>query len=39
VPVLYGPLLVGYYDRFGGAERLAGLLRGTPLGDALAGDR
>jgi hypothetical protein len=39
VPVLYGPLLVGYYDRFGGAERLAGLLLGTPLGDALAGDR
>jgi hypothetical protein len=39
VPVAYGPLLVGYYDHFGGAERLAGLLRGTPLGDALAGDR
>lgn len=39
VPVLYGPLLVGYYDRFGGAQRLSGLLRGTPLGDALAGDR
>jgi hypothetical protein len=39
VPVLYGPLLVGYYDRFGGAERLAGLLRGTPLGDALAAGR
>jgi hypothetical protein len=38
VPVLYGPLLVGYYDRFGGAERLSGLLRGTPLGDALASD-
>ena len=36
VPVLYGPLLVGYYDRFGGAERLTELLRGTPLGDALA---
>ena len=39
VPVLYGPLLVGYYDRFGGAERLSGLLRGTPLGAALAADR
>jgi hypothetical protein len=39
VPVLYGPLLVGYYDRFGGAERLTGLLRGTPLGDALATGR
>jgi hypothetical protein len=39
VPVLYGPLLVGYYDRFGGAERLTGLLRGTPLGDALAAGR
>jgi hypothetical protein len=36
VPILYGPLLVGYYDRFGGAERLMGLLRGTPLGEALA---
>ncbi len=35
VPVLYGPLLVGYYDRFGGAQRLSGLLRGTPLGEAL----
>ena len=39
VPVLYGPLLVGYYDRFGGAERLSGLLRGTPLGAALAVER
>jgi hypothetical protein len=39
VPVLYGPLLVGYYDRFGGAERLSRLLRGTPLGDALAANR
>jgi hypothetical protein len=39
VPVLYGPLLVGYYDRFGGAERLSGLLRGTPLGAALAAGR
>jgi hypothetical protein len=39
VPVLYGPLLVGYYERFGGAERLSGLLRGTPLGDALAAAR
>jgi hypothetical protein len=39
VPVLYGPLLVGYYDRFGGAQRLEALLRGTPLGDALAYDR
>jgi hypothetical protein len=39
VPVLYGPLLVGYYQRFGGAERLSGLLRGTPLGDALAAGR
>jgi hypothetical protein len=39
VPVLYGPLLVGYYERFGGAERLSGLLRGTPLGDALAATR
>jgi hypothetical protein len=39
VPVLYGPLLVGYYERFGGAERLTGLLRGTPLGDALAAGR
>ena len=38
VPVLYGPLLVGYYDLFGGAQRLTGLLRGTPLGDALAAD-
>lgn len=38
VPVLYGPLLVGYYDGFGGARRLTGLLRGTPLGDALAAD-
>jgi hypothetical protein len=28
-------LLVGYYDRFGGAQRLSGLLRGTPLGEAL----
>jgi hypothetical protein len=36
VPVLYGPVLVGYYDRFGGARRLSELLRGTPLGDALA---
>jgi hypothetical protein len=39
VPVLYGPLLVGYYQRFGGAQRLTALLRGTPLGDALAGNR
>jgi hypothetical protein len=39
VPVLYGPLLVGYYTRFGGAERLSRLLCGTPLGDALAADR
>jgi hypothetical protein len=39
VPVLYGPLLVGYYERFGGADRLTELLRGTPLGDALAADR
>jgi hypothetical protein len=39
VPVLYGPLLVGYYERFGGAERLTGLLHGTPLGDALAAGR
>ena len=39
VPVLYGPLLVGYYERFGGAERLTALLRGTPLGDALAANR
>jgi hypothetical protein len=39
VPVLYGPLLVGYYDGFGGAQRLKALLRGTPLGDALAADR
>lgn len=39
VPVLYGPLLVGYYDRFGGAQRLTELLRGTPLGDALAAER
>jgi hypothetical protein len=39
VPVLYGALLVGYYDRFGGAQRLSGLLRGTPLGDALAAGR
>ena len=39
VPVLYGPLLVGYYDRFGGAERLSGLLRGTALGGALADRR
>ena len=39
VPVLYGALLVGYYDRFGGAQRLTELLRGTTLGDALAGDR
>jgi hypothetical protein len=39
VPVLYGPLLVGYYERFGGAQRLSGLLRGTPLGAALATDR
>jgi hypothetical protein len=39
VPVLYGPLLVGYYQRFGGAQRLAELLRGTPLGTALADDR
>jgi hypothetical protein len=39
VPVLYGPLLVGYYDRFGGAQRLSELLRGTPLGDALAAER
>jgi hypothetical protein len=39
VPVLYGPLLVGYYDRFGGADRLTELLCGTPLGDALAADR
>ena len=36
VPVLYGPLLVGYYQRFGGAQRLSELLRGTPLGTALA---
>ncbi len=39
VPVLYGPLLVGYYERFGGVERLSELLRGTPLGDALAAER
>jgi hypothetical protein len=39
VPVLYGPLLVGYYERFGGAQRLEALLRGTPLGDALAAGR
>jgi hypothetical protein len=39
VPVIYGPLLVGYYERFGGAQRLTDLLRGTPLGDALAADR
>jgi hypothetical protein len=39
VPVLYGPLLVGYYERFGGAQRLSALLRGTPLGDALAAER
>ena len=39
VPVLYGALLVGSYERFGGAPRLLGLLRGTPLGDALAADR
>jgi hypothetical protein len=39
VPVLHGALLVGYYDRFGGAQRLTGLLRGTPLGEALAADR
>jgi hypothetical protein len=39
VPVVYGPLLVGYYERFGGAERLTALLRGTPLGVALAADR
>ncbi|MFZ0385415.1 MAG: hypothetical protein WAL22_07125 [Solirubrobacteraceae bacterium] len=39
VPVLYGPLLVGYYDRFGGTQRLEALLRGTPLGDALAAGR
>ena len=39
MPVLYGPLLVGYYDRFGGAQRLTELLRGTPLGDALAAER
>jgi hypothetical protein len=39
VPVLYGALLVGYYDRFGGAERLTGLLRGTSLGEALSEQR
>jgi hypothetical protein len=39
VPILYGPLLVGYYDRFGGAQRLTRLLHGTPLGDALAADQ
>jgi hypothetical protein len=39
VPVVYGAVLVGYYEQFGGAERLSGLLRGTPLGDALASDR
>ena len=36
VPILYGPLLVGYYQHFGGAQRLSELLRGTLLGAALA---
>ena len=39
VPGAYGPLLEGYYARFGGARRLAGLLAGTRLGEALASER
>ena len=39
VPVLYGPLLVGYYDRSAAPSVWPALLRGTPLGDALAADR
>jgi len=35
VPAGYGALAEGYYARFGGAQRLAALLAGTPLGDAL----
>ena len=34
-PRCYGPLLEGYYRRFGGAQRLATLLAGTALGDAI----
>jgi hypothetical protein len=36
VPAAYGPLIEGYYARFGGSQRLAGLLAGTRLGEALA---
>jgi hypothetical protein len=39
VPAAYGALIVGYYTRFGGAARLAELLAGTPLGDALGASR
>ena len=35
VPYSYRPLLEGYYAQFGAAERLAELLAGTRLGDAL----
>jgi hypothetical protein len=35
VPAGYGALIEGYYSRFGGAGRLAELLAGTPLGQAL----
>jgi len=39
VPAGYGGLLEGYYARFGGAPRLAALLAGTPLGQALSAAR
>jgi hypothetical protein len=35
-PRLYGPLLEGYHDDFGGVRALAALLRDTVLGEALA---
>ncbi len=35
MPAGYAAMLVGYYDAFGGAERLAAALAGTPLGDQL----
>ncbi|HEX5194161.1 MAG TPA: hypothetical protein VFW09_15280 [Solirubrobacteraceae bacterium] len=39
VPAGYGALIEGYYARFGGARRLAELLAGTPLGEALGAAR
>jgi hypothetical protein len=39
VPAGYGALIEGYYARFGGAQRLAALLAGTPLGQALGAPR